>query len=259
LKSSCFNLAQIAAESGIAGLEFQPEVASTNNWALSLAGDDQRCWPLLVLTERQTGGRGRGANQWWSSDGALTFSLVVDAAASRLPSERWPQIALATGLAVCEALHELYPPGIFGLKWPNDVYLAGRKLCGILVEAPAHRGRVVIGVGINVNNSIATAPAELQQTGTSLHDTAGAEFDLNEVLIAVLRQMLARLAGLASAWTLAADFSSYCLLTGRAVQIETGGQRGAGRCQGIDDEGRLLVHTSFGLQRIVSGTVVSWE
>jgi BirA family transcriptional regulator, biotin operon repressor / biotin---[acetyl-CoA-carboxylase] ligase len=259
LESSCFNLALIAAESGIAGLEFQPEVASTNDWALSLASDEQRRWPLLVLTERQTGGRGRGANQWWSSEGALTFSLVVDAAAWGLPAERWPQIALATGLAVCETLQGLYPAGLFGLKWPNDVYLSGRKLCGILVEAPAHRGRVVIGVGINVNNSFASAPSQLQQIATSLHDIAGAEFDLNEVLIGVVRQTLVRLRALGSSETLAADFSRYCVLTGRTVQIETGRQRMAGRCQGVDEEGRLLVQTSTGLQRIVSGSVVSWD
>ena len=259
METALFNLAQIAAESGVAALEFQPEVASTNDWALSLAGDEQRRWPLLVLTERQTSGRGRGANRWWSSAGTLTFSLVVDAAAWQLSSERWPQIALATGLAVCEALQGLYPPGVFGLKWPNDVYLASRKLCGILVEAPAHRGRVVIGVGINVNNSFATAPAEVQQTATSLHDTAGAEFDLNEALIAVVRQMLLRLADLSGGQTLAVDFSRYCLLRGCTVQVETGRQMVPGRCQGIDDEGRLLVHTPAGLQRIVSGTVLSWD
>jgi BirA family biotin operon repressor/biotin-[acetyl-CoA-carboxylase] ligase len=259
LEASCFSLAQIAAESGIAALEFQPEVASTNDWALSLAGDEQRQWPLLVLTARQTGGRGRGANRWWSGAGALTFSLVVDAAAWRLPLERWPQIALASGLAVCDALQGLYPPGLFGLKWPNDVYLGGRKLCGILVEAPAQGGRVVIGVGINVNNTFAAAPAELQQTATSLCDAAAAEFDLSEALIAVLRQMLSRLAALGSGPALAADFSRYCLLTGRTVQVETGRQRWLGRCLGIDGDGALLVQTAAGLQRIVAGTVVSWE
>lgn len=259
MESSCFSLAQIAAESGIAALEFQPEVASTNDWALSLAGDEQRRWPLLVLTQRQTGGRGRGVNQWWSSEGALTFSLIVDAAALRLPSQRWPQIALASGLAVCEALHAIYPPGVFGLKWPNDVYLSGRKLCGILVEAPAHRGRVVVGIGINVNNSFDAAPPEFQQTATSLYDAASAQFDLSEVLIAVVRQTLVRLAGLGSGQMLAADFSRYCLLTGCGVQVETGRKRMAGRCQGIDDEGKLLIQTPAGLERIVSGTVVSWE
>jgi BirA family transcriptional regulator, biotin operon repressor / biotin---[acetyl-CoA-carboxylase] ligase len=252
-------LAAIAAESGIAALEYQPEVASTNDWALQLAGDDQRQWPLLVLTARQTGGRGRGNNPWWSANGALTFSLVLDTARWSLRLDRWPQIALTSGLAICEALQQLYPPGIFGLKWPNDVYLGDRKLCGILVEAPSHRGRIVIGVGINVNNSFQAAPLSLQEIATSLVDVAGTEFDMSEMLTAVVRRMIAETDLLTSGATLSDRFSRYCLLTGRTVQIENGRHRIAGRCQGIDQEGRLLLQTAGGLQRIVSGTVVSWD
>src|SRR5689334_9373164 len=86
-----FDLARIAADSGIAALEYRPEVGSTNEWG--------------------------------AAEGALTFSLVIDAQAWSVRSENWPQIALVAGLAVCESLHTLYPPGIFGLKWPNDVLL----------------------------------------------------------------------------------------------------------------------------------------
>jgi BirA family biotin operon repressor/biotin-[acetyl-CoA-carboxylase] ligase len=254
-----FDLAAIAAESGAAALEYQPEVASTNDWALQLSSDDQRVWPLLVLTAQQTGGRGRGNNQWWSADGALTFSLVIDAAQLSLPHDRWPQIALTTGLAICEVLCSLYPPGVFGLKWPNDVYLTGRKVCGILVEAPAHRGRVVIGVGMNVNNSFATAPGGLHQTATSLFDSARAEFDLNETLITVVQRMIAATDELAKGANVGDRFSRYCLLTGRTVQIDTRRQRIAGRCLGIDGQGRLLVQTPTNLHEVVSGTVVSWD
>lgn len=259
MQSGPFNLALIAAHSGVAALEFQPEVVSTNDWALELAGDAQRTWPLLVLAERQKGGRGRGVNRWWSSEGALTFSLVVDAAAWRLPLERWPQIALVTGLAVCESLQAIYPPGVFGLKWPNDVYVSGRKVCGILVEAGPHDGRVVIGVGINVNNSFSDAPNELRQRATSLSDAAGGEFDLSETLIAVVGRMNQRLAGLPDEDSLAEDFSRYCLLTGRTVQIESGRQRLAGLCRGIDDQGALLVQTAAGQESIRSGSVLSWD
>jgi BirA family transcriptional regulator, biotin operon repressor / biotin---[acetyl-CoA-carboxylase] ligase len=259
MDADAFDLVRIAADSGVAALEFQAEVVSTNDWALSLAGDSARSWPLLVLAAEQTGGRGRGTNRWWSSAGALTFSLVVDAAAWQLPLDRWPQIALATGLAICESLQAVFPPGVFALKWPNDVYLAGRKVCGILVEAPSHRGRVVIGVGLNVNNSLAGAPPEVKDRSAALCDAAGAEFDLTEVLIAVVGQMNQRLAGLAGEVSLAADFSRYCLLTGRTVKLETGRHEILGSCRGIDDQGALMVQTPSGLERIRSGTVVSWQ
>lgn len=251
-----FDLAAIAAQTPIASLEYQPEVGSTNDWALSLAADEDRLWPLLVLAAQQTGGRGRGVNRWWSASGALTFSLVVDAAERGLPLERWPSLALLSGLAVCETLHQLYPPGMFGLKWPNDVYLGGRKLCGILVEAPSHRGRIVVGVGINVNNSFAGAPTELRERATSLCDAAGGPFDLSEVLIAVVERMIERMQ---SADLLAEDFGRYCLLTGRLVQIESGQERIVGRCLGIDAHGALLVQTESGQRRVHAGTVVAWS
>jgi len=254
-----FDLSQIAATSGIASLEYQAEVSSTNDWALTLSVDDQRACPLLVLTAKQTGGRGRGVNRWWSGEGALTFSLVVDAASARLAPDRWPLIALATGLAVCEGLHQLFPSGIFGLKWPNDVYLHGRKVCGILVEAPSHeRQRIVIGVGINVNNSL-EAPSELREKATSLCDEAGGTFDLSETLVAVLRRMNDRLAELRDARSFADHFHRYCLLTGRTVQVNVGRESILGRCNGIDDAGALIVQTANGELHLHAGTVIHWE
>lgn len=259
MDGSNLNLPRIAAQSGAAAIEFQSEVASTNDWAIQLAADEFRAWPLLVLASRQTGGRGRGVNRWWSSEGALTFSLVVDAANLSLALNRWPQIALVTGLAVCESLHALYPAGNFGLKWPNDVYLNGRKLCGILVEAPSHRGRVVIGVGINVNNSFVSAPAELRETATSLSDASNDIFDLSDVLIAVIQRMGARLSQLGSAFGFSDEFSRYCLLTGRNVQIQLGREAFVGHCSGIDRDGALCIATSQGPQRLHSGSVISWD
>src|SRR5438034_451345 len=100
-------------------------------------------------------GRGRGTNRWWSADGALTFSLVLEAPQERLPMSRWPQVALVAGVAVCEALERMAPRAEMRVKWPNDVYLAGRKICGILSESvPARRDRIVVGIGVNVNNRV---------------------------------------------------------------------------------------------------------
>jgi BirA family biotin operon repressor/biotin-[acetyl-CoA-carboxylase] ligase len=256
---SPFDLSQIAAVSGVASLEYQAEVGSTNDWALALAADAERDWPLLVLTDRQTGGRGRGANLWWSARGSLTFSLVVDAAA--LPPQRWPQLALVSGIAVCESLHALFPAGSFGLKWPNDVYLHGRKLCGILVEAPSQTGRrIVIGVGINVNNSFAEAPPEVRARGTSLCDVAGGTFDMSETLAAVVQRILQRIDHFTVAPRgLAGDYRHYCLLAGQTVHVQHAQEQLAGRCEGIDEEGALLVTTASGIRRLHSGTVLHWE
>ena len=113
--------------------------------------------PSLVLTCEQTAGRGRKGNAWWSSTGALTFTLVVNADELPMSSERRPMISLATGLAVRDALQTHLPEQEFSLKWPNDVFTGEQKICGILVEqhSIADRQAVLIGIGINVNNSLA--------------------------------------------------------------------------------------------------------
>lgn len=252
-----FDLSSLAETPGLLGLEYQPETTSTNDWALQLSSDEARRLPLMVLTARQTAGRGRGSNQWWGAEGSLTFSLVIDAEGIGLPMDRWPRVALVTGLAVCEALQATFPEGVFNLKWPNDVYLGGRKLCGILVEVPSHtRGRLVIGVGINVNNSFASAPPELREKATSLVDAAGGEFDLTEVLSLVIVRVLQRITDYADpTHAFIAEFRRYCLLTGRMVRIEQGSTLITGQCQGIAPNGTLLVQTETGLRQIVSGTV----
>jgi BirA family transcriptional regulator, biotin operon repressor / biotin---[acetyl-CoA-carboxylase] ligase len=255
---SPFDLSSLAETPGLQGLEYQPETTSTNDWALQLSSDEARRLPLLVLTACQTAGRGRGSNQWWGAEGALTFSLLINAEGIGLPMERWPCIALVTGLAVCEALQATFPEGVFNLKWPNDVYLGGRKLCGILVEVPSHtRGRFVIGVGINVNNSFTTAPFELREKATALCDAAGGEFDLSEVLSHVIARILRRIHDYADpTHRFIAEFRRYCLLTGRTVRIEQGSTLITGQCQGIAEDGTLLVQTETGLKQIVSGTVI---
>ncbi len=168
-------------------VEFHHEIGSTNERALQLAREPHRRYPLLVLAEHQTAGRGRGANRWWGAPGALTFSLVLEGSTAQLPPHRWPQASLTTGLAVCEALEELLRDRTIQLKWPNDVYWKQRKLCGVLLESPAERpGILVLGIGLNVNNSLHNAPHELQSTAITLADATGDSFSLTDVLQRVL-------------------------------------------------------------------------
>jgi BirA family biotin operon repressor/biotin-[acetyl-CoA-carboxylase] ligase len=248
-----YDLSTIADTPGLAGIEFQPVIDSTNAWAVRSANDVARRLPLLFLAEQQTAGRGRGANEWWSAPGGITFSLLVS-----MPPE--PRLALVAGLAVCEALSRSYPEGLFQLKWPNDVYLHQRKICGILVESPSHVGdRTIIGVGINVNNSFRTAPPELLAKATSLIDVAGGEFEATEVLSRVLASLLQRLEQFAThQTTLAADFRRYCLLTGKQVRIQHGSETVVGHCTGIADDGTLQIHTEHGLRTIMSGVVLAF-
>ena len=140
MKLQPFDLDRIQASGVVREVEFHEEIGSTNDRAAELACGGQLECPVLVLAAHQTGGRGRASNRWWSAPGALTFSLVLDAHHVGLPDQRWPQIALAAGAAVGEAIEKTIPQAAVRLKWPNDVYLAGKKTCGILVEARQRTG-----------------------------------------------------------------------------------------------------------------------
>lgn len=250
-------LDKLRAATFVAQAEWHAELPSTNDRALALAARDDLKLPLLILTEQQTAGRGRGANRWWGGHGSLTFSLLLDAHALGIDEPRWPQVSLIVGLSVCETLQELLPLADVRVKWPNDVTLQGRKVCGILVEVPPRLpGRLVIGIGININNSLADAPPELRATATSLIDISGQPHPRVDVLISMLR----RFEVLLDAWSrdslsLPQRWENVCWLKGRRVQLTAATRELSGLCHGIDEQGALLIETSTGLHRAVAGTV----
>ena len=179
----------IRAAGWIQTVDFFDELGSTNDHAIRTA-DDPRPHPRLVICDRQQAGRGRGANRWWASEGALTFSVVIEPEVIGIPRDRWPTLSVAIGGAICEAIAPCIPSADVRLKWPNDVYADGRKLCGILVEVPpVSPPRLVIGIGVNVANSARNAPPEVQARMTSLVDLSESAPTRVEMLDRVLHQL----------------------------------------------------------------------
>jgi len=261
-EAATFNLQRIQAETFVAEIAYRYELPSTNDWALELARDGGRRLPLLALTSRQTQGRGRGANRWWSAPGALTFSLLLDSHAVLPDIGALPQVSVVAALAACEALTTLVPGQPIGLKWPNDVLLGRRKACGILVESPARPpDRLVIGIGVNVNNSFAEAPEDVRQRAVSLTDATGQPLPLTDVLIRLLQTLERELARLKAGHVQLSDACRpWCVLTGRAVAVNVGRERMAGTCVGIGDDGTLLFQSQTSLRRLSSGVVeaIGW-
>jgi BirA family transcriptional regulator, biotin operon repressor / biotin---[acetyl-CoA-carboxylase] ligase len=261
--TAAFDLARLDRCGLVASIDYHESIGSTSDRALALAAADESQLPLLVLAARQTAGRGRGTNRWWSDEGALTFSLALEAPPALLPAANWPQVALIAGLAVCEALHGLAPSGHFRVKWPNDVYLSDGKISGILSESvPGWRDRLVVGIGINVNNQVAGDLYLGTSHAASLIESDGLARDLTDVLIAVLDHFDHRWRSLLheSFAPLAVAYRNRCFLTGKAVTIEqAGGKWLVGVCQGIDDSGAMRLSSERGEQRIVSGSINRWD
>lgn len=265
------DLRRLERETFVSRLELHESIDSTNNRALQLAQGQHEEYPLLVLAHSQTAGRGRGTNTWWSDSGALTFSVMLATDSTELPMSRWPQVSLTVGYAVCEALESLLAWGVpneslhhlptVQLKWPNDVYLEGKKICGILVEVPRDRQqRLLMGIGINVNNSIAQAPEEIQAIATALCDATGRKFALSEVLVEVLKHLSNHLDA-NQLWSPAIleGWRRRCFLTGRSIQLDLGTHHSAGICRGINDEGALLVEQNGKLEAHLAGVVTVVE
>lgn len=249
-------IARIEAQTFVRQVDWFAEIGSTNDYALSVADDASVITPRLIWADRQHAGRGRSGAEWWSAAGALTFSLLVDRDDWQLPAARWPQVSLVTGLAIAEALSELLPGYPVQVKWPNDVYLDGRKVCGILIETAAGTQRLIVGIGINVANSFRSAPAELQQTATSIIDHRPAAALPVAVLLAVLDHWERRMMQFCEApAAFTAEWADRCLLTGKPIRLTTGSTTIIGICTGIDDHGRLQIDTPQGLHQAIAGTV----
>ena len=257
-----FDAEQIRLATFARHVEIHDTLGSTNDRAAKLARSGDIELPALVVARHQTAGKGRGRNTWWSADGALTFSVLIDSASMGVLPANWPQLSLATAVAVCDGLRgELHQVGTsLGIKWPNDVLLDGGKVCGILVESPGGaapaKNRLILGIGINVNNAWRAAPREAGASGTALCDVTGRQHNLQAVLVRVLEAMATRIAQLRSHDTqLIHDWQRLDLLAGRTIRIERDGRRIAGECRGIGQDGALIVDTAYGHHRIFSGTV----
>ncbi len=248
----------ICARTFVRQVEHHAELPSTNDFALQrLREQPNGPLPLLVLADRQTQGRGRGDHRWWSSDGALTFSLGLALDPRQLPPARRSLLALAAGIAVRDAVAHWIPSSAIRLKWPNDVYVDDRKVSGILIELPAHPPDVcVVGIGVNVSNSFHEAPAEVRRRAISMAEAGHSPCERADVLLQILKDFDQALQALMEQpETIRQRWQACCMLTGRWVCVQTQTQTTCGYCQGIDQQGRLLVDTQQDRLAFASGTV----
>ena len=233
-----------------APLLFFSTVGSTNDEAASIATEG-----TVVVADAQTAGRGRRGRTWFSPPGSgLYVSTVLAPAQARVdPRRATTLLTLAAGVAIAEGI--VASTGLdVDLKWPNDVYVSGRKLAGILAEAV--RDVVVLGYGINLTAS--ALPPELGDRATSLEGQTGLVPDRARVLVETLAALASRygdlLAGrfdaILDAWRVRAPAAVGARIRGTAGSIAQWGVTA-----GVGDDGALLVRTERGIERIVGGEV----
>ncbi|MBE0645232.1 MAG: biotin--[acetyl-CoA-carboxylase] ligase [Bacteroidetes bacterium] len=229
-------------------------VDSTNRYARDLLGELPE-EGTLVTAESQTAGRGRMDRQWMSATAQNVLASLI--LYPEREAEEWGGLPLLSGLAVCRAVRSLATIDAH-LKWPNDVLVDNRKLCGILVESGRLGSRpwVIVGIGINVNQ--VRFEGSYRATPTSMALEAGRPFDTDEVLAA----MCGELDRLYADWReegnppIIAAWKQASRMLGQGVVVDENGVPREGRAVDVANDGSLVVEFPDGsTERIFAGDV----
>jgi BirA family biotin operon repressor/biotin-[acetyl-CoA-carboxylase] ligase len=246
-----------ALKTGLIGREFRllPEVASTNTLAMEMASNGAP-EGTVIIAETQTGGKGRLGRTWISPKGNVYLSVILR---PNIPVQNAPLITLMGAVAVAAAVTAAAKVSA-AIKWPNDIYVSGKKVSGLLTEMSAEQDRIkhiVLGIGVDVNMDLAALPVELRALTTTLALEAGKRIDRTE-LVRRLCMDLERWYGafLKDPSDVLREWEKFNMTTGNRVAVRGLGETFEGLAKGIDSEGRLLVELGDGtIRRVAAGDV----
>ena len=251
---SDFDLERLRKDDCIGEFVFVESTGSTNDLARKLGQEPSIQLPALILTANQTAGRGRGDHRWDSSDGALTFSYVIEIPQSHENARR-AGLSLVAALSVVEAVVDLTELQSASIKWPNDVLVAEKKVAGILIEqVPGNAHRLVFGIGINVNNQLDQARLPF---ATSLATEIGRSIDRTELLLKTLR----RLERNSKEWItgnskIIKSCNQVLAFREQDVELQTSDTVVNGICEGLDEFGQIVIADNAGRKSMyASGTL----
>jgi BirA family biotin operon repressor/biotin-[acetyl-CoA-carboxylase] ligase len=231
-------------------IHYFPEIGSTMDAARQLA---RKGAPegTIVIGETQTLGRGRLTRDWLSQQGGIYFTLVLR---PRIGPAYAPRINLMTAVAVAATIGRLF--GLKAeLKWPNDVLISNKKVCGILAEIDAEIDAlnfVNVGIGINANNSV----AGFEKTATSLKEVLGREISRKEFLGTLLME-IERRQPLLMKPDLLREWKELSATLNREVRVASLDEEVTGQAVDIDAAGALILKTKDGyLRTILAGDCI---
>jgi len=238
-------------------VRYAEEIDSTNLWIKRLH-EEGAPEGTTAVADCQTAGRGRRGRSWISPKGeSIPFSILLKPS---VPPERTPMLSPVMGLAVCDALSEITGKQA-QIKWPNDVVISGKKICGILTELIMENDEepyVIIGTGIN--NGSREFPEELKDRATSILLETGRKADRGEVLEKVLNIFLADYRQFlrdGDLQSLAGRYNRELINRDREVLITGKDMTVRATARGIDRTGALIIEKEDGTTEAVSSGEVS--
>ena len=175
-------------------IEYHEEIPSTNDRVQELLRQSVKPkLPCLIVAKRQSAGRGRGNKRWWSGEGAILMSLGFELSSDCLTRDQLPTFSVTTAQSVSDVLNRYLPKHNIEVHLPNDVYVDGKKICGILFESPTPQ-YAILGIGLNVNNRISDVPPEFladvaDRSITSMIELLGSETDVSRLMSELLTEL----------------------------------------------------------------------
>jgi len=214
-----------------------------------------------IIAETQTNGKGRLNRRWISPKGGIWLSIILR---SKVTAEDAAKITVTTALAVAKTLLILY--GLKAqIKWPNDVLIQNKKICGILVEATLKEKTVdslVVGIGLNANFTLRDLPQGLQTTATTLEEVLKKKVELEELICLILREFeeYYKRFNEKEFSDLLSEYRSMASFLGKKVAITSLNETMTGVAIRVDKNGELIIRLQNGIKRsIVSGDLVVIE
>lgn len=248
-------------ETGIVGrqLKYLSEVESTNSLAVEMA-DDGAVEGTVILAEMQTHGKGWMDRRWISPKDGIWLSVILRPIMSPAHAYR---LTIAAGLAVAKTIRSY---GIDArVKWPNDVIIREKKVCGVLTEIEAETALLkyaIVGIGVDVNVDTELFPEEIRVGSTSLKAELGHPVDRVEFLqrlFAALEYEYLRVTE-DNFQAVLNDWRHMLATVGKRVQINTPTKTIYGEAIGVDSEGSLIVECKGGfLEKVVAGECIHLE
>jgi len=231
---------------------YYPRIDSTNRAARALAlQEGAHGW--VVLADEQSAGRGRLDRSWLSTAGEdILASIIVYPELSAADAFRMTMIA---SIAAVRAIERVCAVAC-GIKWPNDIFLNGKKLCGILSEGRIEQERMqfmVIGIGLNVNSSMA-GRGDLETGAISLLDATGTRHDRSALIIALLEEFDALYASSGAGQAgerIQQLWQQHAMMLGRRVSVHNGDYAVSGIARDVMPDGSLIVQEPTGREHII--------
>jgi BirA family transcriptional regulator, biotin operon repressor / biotin---[acetyl-CoA-carboxylase] ligase len=229
-------------------------IDSTNSYAKKIIVKNNPIEGTVIISEIQTKGKGRKNREWSSSKGGLWFSIILF---PPLSPQRAMYVTMAASIALVQAIFDICKIKA-EIKWPNDILIQGKKVCGVLTEIDAEMDLIhysIIGIGMNVNNILSD---ELTEKATTLQTEKNTIINRKDLLCSIFTHFDAlyhhikqqELSLIKEKWISSSN------MIGKEVKVHGEKETIRGTVNGIDDQGCLLVQEKDGVIRVITGDIV---